>query len=140
MYNIEQIHNFENEIQTISFGPSTYSIQDIEQAQTDPGLPPLRFVTTILGYSHVYECIRDGDDWTSDFIGNHLDQCTTAAWSSNIGSHEDIIASGGKDNKVHIWSKELLRDKWELRTTIDVQEKVIGLSWNQTGKFTICEP
>jgi len=66
-------------------------------------------------------------------VGHHSDQCTSAAWSSNIGSDVDLIASSGKDKVVVIWQRPGKNQDWTKRSQIQTEEEVVGVSWNQSG-------
>lgn len=131
---MEEIHSFESEILSLSLGPSTFSMTDIEYSESDPVLAPLRFAVSVKGNSRVFEVYKKGNDWISLTVGNHTDQCNTIAWSSNLGSSDEIIASGGKDGRVIVWSKDRANSEWVLRAEIPFDSPVVGVSWNKSGK------
>ncbi|CAI2371900.1 unnamed protein product [Moneuplotes crassus] len=138
-YDLQEIHSFDGKILTISFGPSTYSLTDIEESENDPGLAPIRFAVAVEGNSRIFQVLYKKDEqWISETIGHHDNaQCNTVSWGSNIGSHADILASGGDDKNILVWSKDRIDSDWIIRATINLAEEVSSVSWNQRGPTSL---
>lgn len=135
MWDLHVIHALETPVSSISFGPASYTIQELRKATEDVTIPPLRFVVAAED-ENVYEWVKIGkNDYAQNIVGTHKDVVTDVAWSSNIGLNEDIIASAGKDKAVYLWQRPTQNDSWEVRSKISFDHSVNAISWNQTGKF-----
>lgn len=137
MWDLHVIHALETPVSSISFGPASYTIQELRKATEDITIPPLRFVVAAED-ENVYEWVKIGkNDYAQNIVGTHKDVVTDVAWSSNIGLNEDIIASAGKDKSVYLWQRPTQNDSWEVRSKINFDHSVNAISWNQTGKFNL---
>lgn len=81
---------------------------------------------------HIWKC--DGEAWSLEqppLPAVHSDWVRAVAWRPSPGAA--VVASGGWDKTVVIFSQEMEGQAWRQLCKIEVAGKVEGLSWSVTG-------
>lgn len=151
------IEEFDSPVTNISFGPPTYTIQEMRNQDDEVDIPQMRFAVCAQD-NFVYELIKPSsgtdskamsesnpNEYVKVIVGKHDGLVNDVAWSSNIGLNEDIIgnfmklslASAGQDKFVKIWQRAIQKDAWKLKSEINFDHPVNSVSWNEKGTVSV---
>jgi hypothetical protein len=106
------IEEFDTPVTNISFGPPTYTIQEMRSLDEEVNIPQMRFAVCAQD-TCVYELIKTSsgtdpnavslnshknivsesnpNEYVKIIVGKHESVVNDVAWSSNIGLNEDIL-------------------------------------------------
>lgn len=132
MWNVYSIGSHSMPVRSITFGPSTYTVEEM-RGEGEFDIPKLRIVTCT-GENSIYMWKNiEGELFESSKIFSNKDSWfVDAAWCDNIGLENDIIAAASLEGCVFILQKLDDNSPWKLTAKIETVYTPHKVGWNGT--------